>query len=279
VTDNRWYDCPTIIPYYGGKFMLSNRLVPMLSPHKRYIEAFAGSLSMFFRKKKVKPEEFNILNDIDNNIVNLYRCVVDNYDLLVENIYWITRSRTTFDEVKKGIIENSDFTIPDCAQASKYFFLIRNSFNNIPYCPFSREATWKPNELIKNLRYSRDYIGGSTIENLDFRDLVCRYKPKSGDMWYFDPPYIVATEKKDYYLADFGYTEHEDLKACADMINMGGGNFMISYDDKEVLRDMYSEYNIKTIETKYVGRTVGAGKIFTELVITNYDINEQHSLF
>ena len=84
--------------------MLSNKLVPMLSPHKRYIEAFAGSLSMFFRKKKVKPEEFNVLNDIDNNIINLYRCVVDEYDLLVENIYWMTRSRTTFDEIKEKII-------------------------------------------------------------------------------------------------------------------------------------------------------------------------------
>ncbi len=68
-----YFDCPVVIPYYGGKFTMSKRLVEMMPPHKRYIEVFAGGASMFFRKKKA---DWNVLNDLDNDIVNLYICVL-----------------------------------------------------------------------------------------------------------------------------------------------------------------------------------------------------------
>ena len=69
-----WYDCPIVIPYYGGKYELSKTLVPLIPLHERYIEVFAGVLTMFFRKTKAK---WNVLNDIDSNIVNLYICVIE----------------------------------------------------------------------------------------------------------------------------------------------------------------------------------------------------------
>ena len=67
--DFRWLECPVIIPYLGGKFELSRKLVPMIPYHERYIEVFAGGASMFFRKVKT---DFSVLNDKDNDIVNLY---------------------------------------------------------------------------------------------------------------------------------------------------------------------------------------------------------------
>ena len=57
-----WYDCPIVLPYYGGKYEMSKKLIPLLPPHERYIEVFAGGLSMFFRKAKAK---WNVLNDKD----------------------------------------------------------------------------------------------------------------------------------------------------------------------------------------------------------------------
>ena len=46
---------------------------------------------------------------------------------------------------------------------------------------------------------------------------------------------------------------------------------MISYDDREVVRDMYSDFNIYEIETQYAGRNAEDVKYFIELVITNYE--------
>ena len=51
--DPRWYECPVMIPYMGGKFELGRKLIPMIPKHDRYIEVFLGGGSMFFRKCKV----------------------------------------------------------------------------------------------------------------------------------------------------------------------------------------------------------------------------------
>ena len=77
MTSVQFYDCPVVIPYYGGKFRLSTQLVPMLATHERYFEVFAGGLSMFFRKNRAK---YSVINDIDNDIINLYTCVIKHFE-------------------------------------------------------------------------------------------------------------------------------------------------------------------------------------------------------
>ena len=276
MTSVQFYDCPVIMPYYGGKFRLSTKLEPMLAAHDRYFEVFAGGLSMFFRKKKSK---FSVVNDIDNDIVNLYTCVNKEFKKLIDTLYWVPKSRALFNDAKQEVFSTKEIEIPDVERAAKYFYLIRNAFNKIPYGSFSKVAMWDTAEIIENLKYSRTFFNDTTIENLDFRKLIVDYKPKQGDMWYLDPPYIIATERGDYYMADFGIEEHEDLIECIDYINKSGANFMISYDDRDVIRDVYSDYNIYEIETQYSGRNAEDVKYFTELVITNYDAKPQMEIF
>ena len=51
----------------------------------------------------------------------------------------------------------------------------------------------------KEFKYSRMFLGGATIENLDFAELIDKYEPIVGDFWYLDPPYFVAHEKGNKY--------------------------------------------------------------------------------
>ncbi len=268
MTSVQFYDCPVVIPYYGGKFRLSTQLVPMLATHERYFEVFAGGLSMFFRKNRAK---YNVINDIDNDIINLYTCVIKHFEKLIDTLYWLPKSREIFNDAKSTVKSSKDINIPDVERAAKYFYSIRNGFNKIPTGTFSKTSTWNTSEIIENLKYSRKFFDDTTIENLDFRKLIVDWKPKKGDMWYLDPPYIIATERGDYYMADFGVDEHEDMIECVDYIDRHGAKFMVSYDDREVIREMYSDYNIYEIETQYAGRNEDDVKYFIELVITNYD--------
>ena len=104
-----WFQCPIVIPYYGGKYELSRQLVNYIPPHETYIEMLAGGLSMFFRKLKAK---WNVLNDKDNDIINLYVCVIEELDRLSEILYWLPKSRTLFLNYKEDIKEDS-IDIPD----------------------------------------------------------------------------------------------------------------------------------------------------------------------
>ena len=214
---------------------------------------------MFFRKHKAN---YSVINDIDNDLVNLYTCVITQFEKFIDTLYWLPKSREIFNDAKSTVKSSKDIDIPNVKRAAEYFYCIRNGFNKIPTGTFSKTSTWNT---------SRTFLDNTTIENLDFRKLVVDWKPKKGDMWYLDPPYIIATERGDYYMADFGVDEHEDMRECVDYIDRHGAKFMVSYDDREVIREMYSDYNIYEIETQYAGRNEDDIKYFIELVITNYN--------
>ena len=145
---------------------------------------------------------------------------------------------------------------------------------------FSKDSKKNYNiNVEEELRISRNKLQNVTIENFDFKDLVDRYEPREEDFWYLDPPYVVA-ENKRYYRNTFNDESHIALKDCVDKIHKGGGNFMISYDDEVKIRELYKDYNIKTIDTKYAGTSPEKRKeTKKELVIVNYEPKEQVQLF
>ena len=271
-----WYNCPIVIPYYGGKYELSKTLVPLIPTHERYIEVFAGGLSMFFRKSKAK---WNVLNDIDNNIVNLYICVMYERDKLVKNLFWIPKSRKLFLDFREEIKENKEIEIPDPKQAAKYFYCIRNSFNKLIHTPFSMNKDMNKN-WDEEFEYSRMFLGGATIENLDFGTLFDKYYPKEDDFWYLDPPYIIATEKGSYYMNNFTIEDHTRLRDCVNKIDEANGKFMVSYDYRPEVKELYKEYNVQTLNMRYTGATKDARKTERkEYIITNYEPVSQVEMF
>jgi len=266
-----------VIPYYGGKYMLSKKFVPLIPHHDRYFEVFSGGLSMFFRKSKV---EWNVLNDKDNNIVNLYMCILHKLDKLVEILNWLPKSRELFLDFKVEVQDKREIEIPDPMRAAQYFYCIRHSFNKLIHTPMSMVKDWNKN-WEEEFKYSREKIGGATIENLDFAELIDKYEPRSGDFWYLDPPYFVAHEKGNkYYQHNFNADDHLRLKEKVDKIHEQGGKFMVSYDYREEVLDLYKNYEIRTIDLKYAGTTDEAKqKERKEYLIINYEPANQVGLF
>ena len=256
---------------------MSKLFVPLIPPHRRYFEMFAGGLSMFFRKQKA---EWNVVNDKDNNIVNLYICVMHHLDELVHYLNWLPKSRKLFLDFRVEIKECNEFEIPDPLQAAKYFYCIRHSFNKLIHTPFSKNKDMNK-DWETELKYSREHIGGTTVENLDFAELVDRYNPRQGDFWYLDPPYFVAHEKGNkYYQHNFNADDHLRLKEKVDTIHNNGGKFMISYDHEERVAELYKDYDVRTINLKYAGATDEAKqKERKEYLIINYEPANQVGLF
>ena len=274
--DSRWVDCPVVIPYMGGKFELSRKLIPMLAPHVRYIEMFAGGLSMYFRKNKVK---WNVVNDYDSDIANLYESIRTNLKEFQNHAYWMVKSREIFIEFRRQVHENKKIDIPEPERAAKYYYVIKNAFNKNVNATISKDSkSWK-STMLEDLKYSRQLLDNIMIENLDFRKLVEKYPPREGDMWYMDPPYIVAGERKDYYFFDFNMDDHKALADMCDIIHESGGKFMVSYDDRDEVKELYKDYNINVLKIIYSGQQHHRIEK-NELVITNYEPpSQQKSLF
>ena len=62
------------IPWVGGKRILRKRIIEEFpSEFDRYIEVFGGAGWVLFGKDKHAP--FEVFNDIDGDLINLYRCI------------------------------------------------------------------------------------------------------------------------------------------------------------------------------------------------------------
>ena len=59
-----------LLKYPGGKWKISAWIINHFPEHKVYLEPFFGSGAVFFNKE---PSYIETINDIDGNIVNLFR--------------------------------------------------------------------------------------------------------------------------------------------------------------------------------------------------------------
>src|ERR1700730_13814248 len=78
------------LPYVGGKNRLAIKIIGMLPQHTTYVEPFAGGAQVFYHKK---PSIVEVLNDLDFDIVNFFRCCQFHSEELVRCLSFTIVSR------------------------------------------------------------------------------------------------------------------------------------------------------------------------------------------
>lgn len=82
-----------IFPWVGGKRKLARHLLPLFPEHTCYVEPFCGAAALFFMKEPSKAE---VLNDINSDIVNLYRVIQHHLEEFIKQFKWALTSREIF---------------------------------------------------------------------------------------------------------------------------------------------------------------------------------------
>lgn len=229
--------------------------------YERYVEVFGGAGWVLFHKY---PGAFEVFNDRNANLVNLYRCVRDRPEELIAELEFTLNSRFDFDHTKE--IMKMPELLPDVKRAALYYQMIRQS-----YASGLKSYANMPHSMWGNFPLIRAACGRLqrvVIENKDFSDLIALYDREAA-FFYCDPPYF-ATE--DYYRdVGFGSSDHERL---ADALFGIEGMFLLSYNDCEEIRGLYSKPGI-TIESvsrlDNMAQRYEGGKEYAELLISNYD--------
>ncbi|ENE7619087.1 DNA adenine methylase, partial [Salmonella enterica] len=83
----------SVIPWVGGKRKLARRLLPLFPAHICYVEPFCGGAAIFFMKTPSKAE---VLNDINGDIINLYRIIQNHPEEFIKQFKWALTSREIF---------------------------------------------------------------------------------------------------------------------------------------------------------------------------------------
>lgn len=247
----------SFISWIGGKKLLRNKILeqfPDSSTYKRYIEVFGGAGWVLFAKEV--HAEMEVYNDVNGNLVNLFRVVKYHPKTLQEELDWILMSREQFFDATQ---ETRGLT--DIQRAARFFIAIKESFGTD-----CRSFGVRPKDMqgaVEFLRIASERLRRVVIENVDFEQLLRTYD-RPDALFYLDPPYYNAEK---YYPDRFSLDDHKRLQGCLGKIK---GKFILSYNDCPEICDLYRRYNIIEVERQDNLTTKQQSRSYRELIIKNY---------
>lgn len=204
--------------------------------------------------------ELEVFNDIDGQLVNLFRCVKYHCDELQKEIRWVLNSREMFFDIRDQA-DCRGFT--DIQRAAQYYTLIKESYGSD-----ARSYGCSKRNILSTIDYLskvQKRLQNTVVENKDFESLIKVYD-RAGALFYLDPPYH-GSER--YYTNLFTEEDHRRLAAILKGIK---GKFILSYNDDSFIKELYSGFQIEPIsrQNNLLMRDEGIDRQFNELIIRNY---------
>lgn len=249
-----------IIPWIGGKRRLAKRIIPLFPEHTCYVEPFCGAAAIYFMKDQTKVE---VLNDINGELVNLYRVVKHHMDEFVRQFRWSLTSRQMY----KWLQDTPEEILTDIQRAARFFYLQKNAFGGkVSRQTFGTATTSAPRlnllRLEEDLSQAHLRLSQTYIEHLSWEACIAKYD-REHTLFYCDPPYY-GTEG---YGVDFGIEQYDRMAELARTIK---GKMVISVNDISEMRKAFVGLNMESVAITY---TVGGGNKASktaELVIRNW---------
>lgn len=250
-----------LIPYFGGKSRLAKNIIARFPEHQCYVEVFAGAANVFFAKEARGTE---VINDLDRDLVTLYRTVKHHPEELHRQFKYVLISR---DEFSRLLQVNPD-TLTEIQRAARYLYLQRMCFGGRSKGrSFGTSTTGVPRlnlfTLQRLLEEAWLRLSQVMIECLDFRDLIPRYD-REHTLFFLDPPYW----KFNCYEHNFVEKDFYDL---AEVLAGIKGRFMMTINDTPEIREIFKHFWIEEVELKYsmCKKEGSRSQIRTELLIGN----------
>ena len=253
----------SFFPWQGGKSRAAKRLSQLLPEHKCYVELFAGAANLLFVKERSKVE---VLNDVNTELINLFRMVRWHPRELINELRLVTQSRLEFSDYR------SQPGLTDIQRAARSWFIMRTAFGGkggTTHPAFGYGTTGKAHfsrAAFAVVRRCHKRLDGIYMENLDFADCVHRYD-RPHTVFYCDPPYLESADYKN----PFGLDDHHRLAAILKSIK---GKFLLSINNHPKIRSLYKGLPRLKVKVKYsIARDKSPkARDRTELVIANYPL-------
>ena len=267
--------------------------------YSRFVDVFGGSSSVLLGQPT--PPPFEVYNDFDRNLVNLFHCMKERTMAVIREIGFCNlNSREDFVAIKKFFEQDHTafcdaymkeelaltatmFAPPvaaelamlrtritedyDVRRAAMFLKLLRYSYSSS--CKSYASQPFDIRKLFGLIKELESRMANVIVENQDFEVLIKHYD-RPDTFFYADPPYF-STE--DMYAVGFGWADHVRLRDALAGIK---GRFLLSYNDCPEIRELYADFHILDFtRTHSMAQRYEAGKEFGELLISNYPLEEK----
>jgi len=197
-----------VIPWIGGKRRLAKHILPQFPEHMCYVEPFCGAAALFFLKEPAKAE---VINDINGELINLYRVVKCHLEEFTRQFKWALTSRQIYEWMQDTPPE----TLTDIQRAARFFYLQKLAFGGkVNSQTFGTATTTAPRlnlmRLEEDMSAAHLRLSRATIEHLPWQNCITKYD-REHTLFYCDPPYW-GTEG---YGVDFGLEQYNQIAELA----------------------------------------------------------------
>lgn len=289
--------------YVGDKYKLMPQLLKIFPRKiKTYYEPFVGGGSSFLN---INADKY-VLNDIDTNIINLHKMlieysksnedfikkiydIIENYNLscsyLNKNVpeelkkelkktYYAKYNKENYIKLREDYIKDKELEKLYILLIYGFNHMLRFNKNGIFNLPVGNVDFNK--NVYNSLKYYFEFVYDKKIKlcNMDYIDFVKNIDFKEGDFIYFDPPYLISSSE---YNKLWNEDKENELYNLLDKLNEKGVKFaitnLVNHKNKinEVLLNWMKKYNVYDINSNYISRFDNSIKENSrEVCVTNY---------
>lgn len=241
-----------ILKWAGGKQQLVNILTErMPSRYGKYIEPFFGGGALYF---SIVPER-TVIADINPELVNLYRCVANNVEEVIEILKDMKNDESYFYHMRSLSSEE----LSPISQAARTIYLNRTCFNglyrvnksgqfNVPYGRYKNPTICDVN----NLRATSAVLKKAVIVQGDYKE-VLRNHAEKGDFIFLDPPYLPVSKYSDFkrYTKEQFYEDDQiELAQEVQRLQELGCHVILTNSNHPLVHELYDKYKIEVFGTK-----------------------------
>lgn len=251
----------SFIAWIGGKKFLRKEIISRFPKEfNKYVEVFGGAGWVLFHKEQHAESE--IYNDINSDLVNLFKCIKYHPEAIEEELALVLNARQTFEEYRMQRKSAGGQT--DIQRAAQYLYLIRGSYG-AKVSTFGGKS--RDISIIKNMVDIKNRLSKVVIENKSFEALIASHD-KADTLFYLDPPYY-KTEKM-YDTGDFVFDESQHI-LLRDILANIKGKFILSYNNHKFIKALYEDFHIDEVSrSNNLSLKSGKNKTYGELIIRNF---------
>ena len=233
-----------ILKYPGAKWKIASWIIERMPKHHSYVEPFFGSGAVLFSKA---PSPIETVNDLDENVVNLFKLVRNCPEELAIKVYATPYSRREYDSTFESQepadeIEKARRFLVQCWQG--------HGFRTNGY-----KVGWKNDVQGREQMYAvynwyrlPGWIMGITdrlkqvqIENRPAVEVIQRFNYENV-LIYADPPYLLGTRTAKQYMHEM--TDQDHVRLLESLLQHKGSVIISGYQNElydEILKGWCKE--------------------------------------
>lgn len=255
-----------ILKFPGAKWRMADWIISLMPPHKSYLEPFFGSGAVFFCKP---PSRIETINDLDGDIINLFRVMRTMPEELARAVALTPYSRAEYMQAWErrqeatDPVERARVTLIRYWQAVGSRQIYRAGWRRDVA---GREAAYTLRnwvQLPERIAMAADRLKDAQIEQTSAVELIPKFS--SPDVLiYADPPYLIETRtQKQYNIEMPTKAQHTEL---LEILKKHPGPVILSGYDSPLYNDLLNGW-VRLQQPS----TAEGGALRTEVMWLNYE--------